>query len=79
MLLYVFVGCLLPYIEVLDSWIFEGILDDPFEEVVFDLYCWEVICNYNRFRPQPAYTWSIFPFDSINTLILMNSGSCVMV
>lgn len=35
MLLYVFVGCLLPYIEVLDSWIFEGILDDPFEEMFF--------------------------------------------
>ncbi|KAK1435405.1 hypothetical protein QVD17_01168 [Tagetes erecta] len=35
MLLYIFVGCLLPYIEVLDSWIFEGILDDPFEEMFF--------------------------------------------
>ncbi|KAJ0941720.1 putative gamma-tubulin complex component protein [Helianthus annuus] len=35
MLLYIFVGCLLPYIEVLDSWIFEGILDDPFEEAEF--------------------------------------------
>lgn len=35
MLLYIFVGCLLPYIEVLDSWIFEGILDDPFEEVIY--------------------------------------------
>ncbi|KAK9072417.1 hypothetical protein SSX86_008851 [Deinandra increscens subsp. villosa] len=35
MLLYIFVGCLLPYIEVLDSWIFEGILDDPFDEMFF--------------------------------------------
>lgn len=35
MLLYIFIGCLLPYIEVLDSWIFEGILDDPFEEMFF--------------------------------------------
>ncbi|KAI3823052.1 hypothetical protein L1987_04478 [Smallanthus sonchifolius] len=38
MLLYIFVGCLLPYIEVLDSWIFEGILDDPFEEMFFYAY-----------------------------------------
>ncbi|KAI7729799.1 hypothetical protein M8C21_033805, partial [Ambrosia artemisiifolia] len=35
MLLYIFVGCLFPYIEVLDSWIFEGILDDPSEEMFF--------------------------------------------
>lgn len=35
MLLYIFVGSLLPYIERLDSWLFEGTLDDPFEEVVF--------------------------------------------
>ncbi|PWA74447.1 spc97 / Spc98 family of spindle pole body (SBP) component [Artemisia annua] len=35
MLLYLFVGCLLPYIELLDSWIFEGILDDPFQEMFF--------------------------------------------
>ncbi|KAL4590979.1 hypothetical protein LXL04_003927 [Taraxacum kok-saghyz] len=35
MLLYIFVSCLLPYIEVLDSWIFEGILDDPFQEMFF--------------------------------------------
>lgn len=34
MLLYIFVGSLLPYIEGLDSWLFEGTLDDPFEEVV---------------------------------------------
>lgn len=35
MLLHIFVGSLLPYIEELDSWVFEGILDDPFEEVSF--------------------------------------------
>ncbi|XP_021732255.1 uncharacterized protein LOC110699027 isoform X5 [Chenopodium quinoa] len=32
MLLYLFLGSLLPYIEILDSWIFEGILDDPYNE-----------------------------------------------
>ncbi|XP_047321455.1 gamma-tubulin complex component 5-like [Impatiens glandulifera] len=35
MLLYIFVGSVLPYIEGLESWLFEGILDDPFEEVFF--------------------------------------------
>ena len=34
MLLYIFVGSLLPYIEGIDSWLFEGTLDDPFEEVI---------------------------------------------
>lgn len=34
MLLHIFVGSLLPYIEALDSWLFEGTLDDPFEEVI---------------------------------------------
>lgn len=38
MLLYIFVGCLLPYIEGLDSWLFEGILDDPFQEVILGNY-----------------------------------------
>lgn len=33
MVLYMYVGSLLPYIEGLDSWLFEGILDDPFDEV----------------------------------------------
>lgn len=33
MLLYILVGSLLPYIESLDSWLFQGTLDDPFEEV----------------------------------------------
>ncbi|XP_010248230.1 PREDICTED: gamma-tubulin complex component 5 [Nelumbo nucifera] len=35
MLLYVFVGSLLPYIERLDSWLYDGVLDDPFEEMFF--------------------------------------------
>ncbi|XP_059453024.1 uncharacterized protein LOC132183672 isoform X2 [Corylus avellana] len=35
MLLHIFVGSLLPYIEGLDSWLFEGTLDDPFEEMFF--------------------------------------------
>lgn len=34
MLLYIFVSSLLPYIEGIDSWLFEGTLDDPFEEVI---------------------------------------------
>ncbi|MCI25384.1 gamma-tubulin complex component 4, partial [Trifolium medium] len=29
MVLYMYVGSLLPYIEGLDSWLFDGILDDP--------------------------------------------------
>ncbi|XP_039002538.1 gamma-tubulin complex component 5 isoform X2 [Hibiscus syriacus] len=33
MLIHIFVGSLLPYIEGLDTWLFEGILDDPFEEM----------------------------------------------
>ncbi|KAK3025229.1 hypothetical protein RJ639_044577, partial [Escallonia herrerae] len=35
MVLHTFVGCLLPLIEGLDSWLFEGTLDDPFEELFF--------------------------------------------
>lgn len=40
MLLQIFAGTLLPYIEGLDSWLFEGTLDDPFREVrvVFIFY-----------------------------------------
>lgn len=34
MLLVLFIGCLLPYIEGLDSWLFDGTLDDPYEEVI---------------------------------------------
>lgn len=35
MLLHIFAGSVLPYIEGLDSWLFEGTLDDPFEELFF--------------------------------------------
>lgn len=35
MLLNMFVGSIVPYIEGLDSWLFEGTLDDPFEEMFF--------------------------------------------
>uniref|UniRef100_A0A7N0V8N9 Gamma-tubulin complex component n=1 Tax=Kalanchoe fedtschenkoi TaxID=63787 RepID=A0A7N0V8N9_KALFE len=35
MLLYVFSGSLLPYIEVLDSWLYEGTLSDTEEEIFF--------------------------------------------
>jgi hypothetical protein len=34
MLLNMSVGCMLPYIQCLDSWHFEGTLDDPYEEVI---------------------------------------------
>lgn len=49
MLLYIFVACLLPYIEVLDSWIFEGILDDPFHEVSLPLQLLLPQLAYNCF------------------------------
>ncbi|KAI3957467.1 hypothetical protein MKW98_003188 [Papaver atlanticum] len=35
MLLYLLVGSVLPYIEGLDSWLYDGTLDDPFEELFF--------------------------------------------
>ena len=34
MVLYMYVGSLFPYIEGLDSWLFEGTLDDPCDEVI---------------------------------------------
>jgi gamma-tubulin complex component 5 len=34
MLLFLFVGTLLPYLRGFDSWLYDGILDDPFEEVI---------------------------------------------
>jgi hypothetical protein len=34
MLLNMSVGSMLPYIQCLDSWHFEGTLDDPYEEVI---------------------------------------------
>lgn len=35
MLLYLLVGSVLPYIEGLDSWLYDGTLEDPFEELFF--------------------------------------------
>ncbi|CAN6343619.1 unnamed protein product [Urochloa humidicola] len=35
MLLVLFVGSLLPYLQCLDSWLYDGILDDPYEEMFF--------------------------------------------
>lgn len=35
MLVYIFVGSLLPYIEVLDSWLYEGTLCDTHKEVSY--------------------------------------------
>ncbi|GMH04061.1 hypothetical protein Nepgr_005900 [Nepenthes gracilis] len=37
MLLYLFVGSALPYIESLDSWLYDGILHDPYNEMFFYL------------------------------------------
>ena len=34
MLLVIFAGSLLPYLQCLDSWLYDGILDDPYEEVL---------------------------------------------
>lgn len=35
MLLVLFTGSLLPYVEGLDSWLYDGTLDDPFDELFF--------------------------------------------
>ncbi|KAG1366262.1 Gamma-tubulin complex component [Cocos nucifera] len=35
MLLMLFVGSLLPYLEGLDSWLYDGTLDDPYNEMFF--------------------------------------------
>lgn len=35
MLLVIFTGSLLPYLQCLDSWLYDGILDDPYEEMFF--------------------------------------------
>uniref|UniRef100_A0A0E0NFN7 Gamma-tubulin complex component n=1 Tax=Oryza rufipogon TaxID=4529 RepID=A0A0E0NFN7_ORYRU len=35
MLLVIFAGTLLPYLQCLDSWLYDGILDDPNEEMFF--------------------------------------------
>ncbi|XP_068656004.1 uncharacterized protein [Aristolochia californica] len=48
MLLVLFVRSLLPYIEGLDSWLYDGTLDDPFEEMFF-------CANDAIMIDQPAY------------------------
>ncbi|CAA6659670.1 unnamed protein product [Spirodela intermedia] len=35
MLVFLFLGSLLPYLKGLNSWLFDGILDDPYEEMFF--------------------------------------------
>uniref|UniRef100_A0A0D9Y145 Gamma-tubulin complex component n=1 Tax=Leersia perrieri TaxID=77586 RepID=A0A0D9Y145_9ORYZ len=35
MLLVIFAGSLLPYLQCLNSWLYDGILDDPYEEMFF--------------------------------------------
>lgn len=59
MLLQIFAGSLLPYVEGLDSWLFEGTLDDPFEEVgvlgvVFMFHGFSTIFLY-LFMPTSKY------------------------
>ncbi|KAL8172082.1 LOW QUALITY PROTEIN: hypothetical protein V2J09_023886 [Rumex salicifolius] len=63
MLLYLFVASLLPYIECLDSWLYEGILDDPFNEMFFyenksvsisDAAFWEKSYLLRSFSPQKS-------------------------
>ncbi|CAA0806250.1 Spc97 / Spc98 family of spindle pole body (SBP) component [Striga hermonthica] len=61
MLFYIFVGSLLPYIESLDSWLFQGTLDDPFEEMFFivnkniaieEAEFWEKSCQLKSAMPE---------------------------
>ncbi|XP_071925269.1 uncharacterized protein [Coffea arabica] len=56
MLLYIFTGSLLPYVEGLDSWLFEGTLDDPFEEE--DLHISEFLpFEKNSTLPSRILSW----------------------
>ncbi|ONK64090.1 uncharacterized protein A4U43_C07F21980 [Asparagus officinalis] len=48
MLLAIFTESLLPYLEGLDSWLYEGILDDPYEEMFF-------YCNNTVSIDQPSF------------------------
>lgn len=56
MLLFVFVGSLLPYIESLDSWLYEGTLDDPFNEVMFYMISKFKIVHYFFFCTERLVT-----------------------
>jgi gamma-tubulin complex component 5 len=49
MLLVIFAGSLLPYLQCLDSWLYDGILDDPYEEVskeCFTIFFINIIHNH---------------------------------
>lgn len=66
MLLHIFVGSLLPYIEELDSWVFEGILDDPFEEVnflVISFYACLYFCILIATSSTRTYKFSVMEFS----------------
>ncbi|KAL6493214.1 hypothetical protein OROGR_032973 [Orobanche gracilis] len=61
MVLYILVGSFLPYIEILDSWIFHGTLDDPFDEMFFvankkvaidETEFWEKSCQLRLAMPE---------------------------
>ncbi|KZV24413.1 gamma-tubulin complex component 5-like, partial [Dorcoceras hygrometricum] len=73
MLLYLLVGSLLPYIESLDSWLFEGTLDDPFDEMFFvsnkeiaidEAEFWE-----NSYQPRLATSNRLHPEDFLHDFL----------
>ncbi|KAK8946948.1 hypothetical protein KSP39_PZI006904 [Platanthera zijinensis] len=61
MLLFIMGETLLPYLEVLDSWLYEGFLDDPCEEVFF--YANNIITI-----DQPAYWENSFLFRPVSSM-----------
>ncbi|OAY57168.1 gamma-tubulin complex component 5 isoform X1 [Manihot esculenta] len=70
MVLHILVGSLLPYIEGLDSWLFKGSLDDPFEEMFFydnrgisvdESEFWEKSYHFRQVQSQK--------FDVVNSLL----------
>lgn len=60
MLLSIMGGSLLPYLKVLDSWLYEGFLDDPFEEVFF-------YANNAINIDQPAYWETSYHFRTVSS------------
>lgn len=64
MLIYLFVGSLLPYIESIDSWLYEGILNDPFNEMFF-FQNKEVSINDTEFW-EKSYLWRSPSHHKIN-------------
>lgn len=61
MLLSIVGETLLPYLEVLDSWLYEGFLDDPCEEVFF-------YANNAITIDQPAYWEKSYLFRAVNSM-----------